>query len=384
MHNLQKKRVLEFQTRIADENIDLAVLHDPDNIYFLSGCWGYMGMDFGRPTLLVIPRTGAPTLITPGLEAEMAADMTWIEDVREWTDGIGGEWRAHLDNLLDGSIGFRVGAEPLKTHPLVFSYLRHKFSDSDIRDISEILAEMRMVKRPEEINIMRQAGQVAVAMCEAAVQKIAAGVPEYEIALAAIAAGTRKAAEFLGSRKSERLYSPVIHDLQILQSGPDLAMVHRRPTLRRIKRGDPIYMCFCPFTFLKQFKLGFDREYFVGSVSDEHAGIYDIALKAQAAALEMIRPGVQAEEVHFASLEVYRSEGFGICYRTGRGVGYSHLERPEFKDGDRTVLQAGMTFAVDGGITIAGEFGARVGDSIVVTEDGFEYLTPYPKHLQIL
>jgi len=384
MHNLQKKRVLEFQTHIADEGIDLAVIHDPDNIYFLSGFWGYLGMDFGRPTILVIPRTGAPTLITPGLEAEMAANMTWIEDIREWTDGIDGEWRALLDNLLDGSTGFRVGAEALNTHPVVFSYLRHKFSDSDIRDISEILAEMRMIKSPEEINIMRQAGLVAVAMCEAAVRKIAEGVPEYEISLAAIEAGTRKAAEFLGNRKSERLFSPVIHNPQILQSGPDLAMVHRRPTLRRINKGDPVYMCFCPFTFLKQFKLGFDREYFVGSVSDEHARVYEIALKAQAAALEMIRPGVRAEEVHFASLEVYQSEGFGICYRTGRGVGYSHLERPEFKDGDQTVLQAGMTFAVDGGITIEGEFGARVGDSIVVTEDGFEYLTPYPKHLQIL
>ena len=43
-----------------------------------------------------------------------------------------------------------------------------------------------------------------------------------------------------------------------------------------------------------------------------------------------------------------------------------------------------MTFAVDGGITIPGKFGARVGDSIVVTEEGFEYLTPYPKDLRIL
>jgi Xaa-Pro dipeptidase len=384
MHDLQKKRVLEFQTRIADENVDLAVIHDPDNIYFLSGFWGYLGMDFGRPTILVIPRTGAPTLITPGLEAEMAGNMTWIEDVREWTDGIGGEWQALLDNFFDGATGVRVGAEPLKTHPAVFSYLRQKFSDSAVKDISEILAEMRMIKSPAEIDIMRQAGQVAVAMCEAAVQTIAESVPEYEISLAAMAAGTRKAAQFLDNRKSGRLYSPVIHNLQILQSGPDLAMVHRRPTLRRINNGDPIYLCFCPFTILKQFKLGFDREYFVGRVSDEYARIYEIALKAQAAALEMIRPGVRAEEVHLASLEIYQSEGFGICYRTGRGVGYSHLERPEFKAGDQTELQAGMTFAVDGGVTIEGEFGARVGDSIVVTEDGFEYLTPYPKHLQIL
>ena len=91
---------MEFQPRIADENVDLAVIHDSDNIYFLSGYWGYLGMDFGRPTILVIPRTGSPTLITPGLEAEMARNMTWIEDIREWTDGIGGEWQALLDDLI--------------------------------------------------------------------------------------------------------------------------------------------------------------------------------------------------------------------------------------------------------------------------------------------
>jgi Xaa-Pro dipeptidase len=384
MQNLQKKRVIELQTRIADEDIDLAVIQDPDSIYFLSGFWGYLGMEFGRPTVLIIPRAGSPTLITPGLEAEMAANMTWIEDVREWTDGVAGEWRTLVDDMLDGRNKARIGVEPYKTHPAVSAYLSQKFSGSALKDISTFLSEMRMIKSPADIDIMRQAGQVAVAMCDAAARIIAEGVQEYEISLAAITAGTRRAAEFLGNGESEKLHSPMIHDLQIFQSGPDLAMVHRRPTIRRLAKGDPVYMCFCPFTLFKQVKLGFDREYFVGSVSDEHAGIYDIALKAQAAALDMIRPGVPAEEVHFASLEVYQSAGFGICYRTGRGVGYSHLESPEFKDGDKTILQPGMTFAVDGGITIEGEFGARVGDSIVVTEDGFEYLTPYPKNLRIL
>lgn len=69
-------RVVEFQRRLADEKIDLAVIHDPDNIYYLAGIWGYLGMEFGRPTILVITKTGSPTLITPGLEAEMAAHMT--------------------------------------------------------------------------------------------------------------------------------------------------------------------------------------------------------------------------------------------------------------------------------------------------------------------
>jgi len=384
MQDNSGKRVLEFQRRLVDEKIDMALIHDPDSIFYLAGFWGYLGMEFGRPTILIVPQSGSPTLVTPGMEAEMAGSMTWIKDIREWTDGIGGEWRALLENLLESSKYQTAGVENSKIHPTVFNWVKHKFSESNRKDISGILSDMRMVKSPEDIDTMRRAGQVAVTMCEAAVETIAEGVPEYEISLAALNAGTRRAAELIGTKNGPSHFSPMIHNLQVLQSGPNLSMVHGRPTLRRIEKGDPIYMCFCPFTLFKQIKLGFDREFFVGRVSDEHAKVYDIALKAQAAALAMIRPGVPAEDVHFASLEVYQSAGFGICYRTGRGVGYSYLEKPEFKDGDKTPLQAGMTFAVDGGITIPGKFGARVGDSIVVTEDGFEYLTPYPKDLRIL
>ena len=341
------KRVLEFQRRIADEKIGMAIIQDPDNIFYLTGFWGYLGMEFGRPTILIVPQSSSPTLVTPGLEAEMATSMTRIKDIRQWTDGIGGEWQNQLDDSFNRLKSKNIGLEPLKTHPMVSEYIKTKFPVSSLKDVSGILSDMRMVKNPAEIEVMRQAGQVAVAMCEAAVQTIAEGVPEYEVSLAAVTAGTRKAAEFIGDQNSGKLLSPMIHNLQVFQSGPDLSMVHRRPTLRRIEKEDPVYMCFCPFTLFKQIKLGFDREYFVGGISDEHARIYDITLDAQAAALEMIRPGIPAEEVHFAALDVYQTAGFGICYRTGRGVGYSYLECPEFKDGDKTILQAGMTFAVE-------------------------------------
>ena len=384
MANLFQQHTLEFQRRIADEKIDGALIYDPDNIYYLSAYWGYLGMQFGRPTMVFVPRSGDCTIITPGLEAEMARAMSWIEDIREWTDGIDGEWFAHLQNLLGCKKDMRLGIEHLKTHPVILKCLDREFPEVNHVEISHILAEMHMVKTPDEIAVMRQAGQVDIAMCEGGVKAIGEGVPEYEVALAVIASGTRKAAEFLGSEGPERLFSPMIYNLQVLQSGHDLSMVHRRPTVRRIQRGDPVYMCFCEMVDFKHFKLGFDREYFVGTVTDVHARIYEVALKAQAAALNSISPGVLAEEVYAASLEVYREAGFGICYRTGRGIGYSLFEKPEFKEGDKTPLQAGMTFAVDGAITIPGEFGARVGDSIVVTEDGFEYLTPYPKELRIL
>ena len=76
MQDNSGERVLELQRRLADEKIDMALIHDPDSIFYLAGFWGYLGMEFGRPTILIVPQSGSPTLVTPGMEAEMAASMT--------------------------------------------------------------------------------------------------------------------------------------------------------------------------------------------------------------------------------------------------------------------------------------------------------------------
>lgn len=385
MKSAYEKRTAEFQNRIAAASVDIAIIQDADSLFYLSGFWGYLGMQFGRPTLMVVPSVGGNAIITPSLEAEMAQKMTWVEKIVEWSDGANGEWRKCLQDILEPKKRQTIGLEINKTHPLISGYLREECPQIDIVDISEILADMRMIKTPEEIEIMRQAGQVSVAMCQGGKEVIAEGIPEYEVALAVIAAGTRKAAEFLTDEGSERLFSPMIYNLQVLQSGgPDLSMVHRRPTIRRAKRGESVYMCFCEMNNFKGVKLGFDRQYWIKEVSDEEARLYEIALKAQAAALKMIRPGVVAEDVHYAAAQVYQEEGFGLCYRTGRSVGFSLIEKPEFKVGDKTLLQPGMTFAVDGAVSIPEKAAARVGDSVVVTDDGFDYLTPYQKNLQVL
>ncbi len=384
MPNVPADRVAELQRRMVDDAIDLFVVADPDSVYYLSGFCGYLGMEFDRATMVVVPRAGDPTLVTPAMEAEMARAMSWIADVREWTDGLDGEWTGHLANLAGHPASRAIAIEADKTHPRIVEVLRREAKQASIRDSTAILADLRMIKSPNEIAVMRQAGKVAVAMCQAGREALAVGVPEYEVALAVIGGGTRKAAEFLDDSGPDRFISPTIYNLQIMQSGRHTCMVHRRSTVKKLEKGDPIYFCFCGIANFKQFKLGFDREFFLGSVTDNHARVYETAVKAQQAALSMIRPGAIANEVHAAAEEVYLSAGFSPGYRTGRGIGYSFLEEPQLKRGDRTRIQAGMTFAVDGGITVPGDFGGRIGDSIVVTDHGFEYLTDYPRELTIV
>jgi Xaa-Pro aminopeptidase len=375
-----RQRTAEFQSRLKVDGIDIAIITDESSIGYLAGFWGYLSVEFGRPTFLLLRPDEAPVVITPLMESEMVSAMTWVENIETWEDSGANRWENVLARMLGNNPG-RIGVEAAALPPVVRNWFDDAMPGIDLTNISALLGEMRMIKSPEEVQVMRQAGEIAGAMMQAAEDSLADGVPEYEAALAVINAGTRKAAGFLTARGWEAFISPMIYNLQIMQSGRDTSMVHRRASVKTLRKGDPVYFCFCNMAQFKLYKLGFDRMFFIKEVSHEAAEVQQTAIDAQQAAIAAIRPGVTAESVAEAANEIYQQRGYATGYRTGRSIGMAYLESPELKTGDRTILQSGMTFAVDGGISIDGELGGRIGDSVVVTETGSEYLTSYPRKI---
>ncbi len=375
-----RSRTIEFQSRLRDADIDLAIITDESSIAYLAGFWGYLSVEFGRPTFLLVRPDSAPQVITPLMESEMVSAMTWVEDVVTWEDAGERRWEKVLAAAIGANPG-RIGVERAALPPIVRNWFDDQLPGIELHDIAPLLGAMRMVKSAEEIEVMKQAGQIAGAMMQAAEDALAEGAPEYEAALAVINAGTRKAAGFLTAKGWEAFISPMIHNLQIMQSGRDTSMVHRRASVKALQKGDPVYFCFCNMAQFKQYKLGFDRMFFIKEVSDEAAEVQQAAIDAQQAAIATMRPGVTAESVAEAADEVYRERGYATGYRTGRSIGMAYLESPELKHGDKTVLQAGMTFAVDGGISVDGRLGGRIGDSVAVTASGTEYITEYPRKI---
>ncbi len=373
-------RTTEFQTRLKDAGIDLAIITDESSIAYLAGFWGYLSVEFGRPTFLLVRPDQSPIVITPLMESEMVSAMTWVEDIHTWEDSGPNRW----ENILNKAIGDnprRIGVEVAALPPIVRNWFDDQMPGVGLNNISDIMGDMRMIKSAEEIEVMKQAGQIAGAMMAGAEDALGEGRPEFEAALAVIDAGTRKAAGFLTDKGWEAFISPMIHNLQIMQSGTDTSMVHRRASVKPLSKGDPVYFCFCNMAQFKQYKLGFDRMFFIKEISDEAAEVQQAAIDAQQAAIAAIKPGVTAESIAQAANEVYAEHNFETGYRTGRSIGMAYLESPELKEGDKTLLQAGMTFAVDGGISVDGELGGRIGDSIVVTETGCEYITEYPRKI---
>jgi len=372
-----EKHLQQLSANLDQAGIDVAIITDDDSVYYYSGYYDYLHMEFGRPTLLMVSRDGDSLLITPTIDERTALTHACVERIEAWNDGLGKEWREHIPGMLNGA--GRVAIEMQRMPAPVREYVGSLVDDNQLVDLTPFIAAMRMVKSEPELQLARHAGEVANAMMAAGRGAIGAGVAEFEVALATSQAGTRKAAELLDSHYPGSEMSPNTHFLQIMASGEDIVKTHHRASNRVMARGEPVFLCFCGMTNFHKFKLGFDRTFWIEELEDaSQAGVYQVALDSQASALSALRPGVAAEDVHAAYAEVIQSAGYDYPFRCGRGTGFSYLEQPQLVTGDSTLLQPGMVLAVDGSVS-TGSFRAQVGDSFIVTEDGYEALTDHPK-----
>ncbi len=379
---MYEARMITLRTEMAKNGIDVALITDDDNVYYLTGYYDYLHMEFGRPTILVVSRAGPSLLITPSIDLNSAQAAARVDKIAAWNDGMGAEWRAELPVAVQE--GERIGIEPDHMPALVRRYLDELVGAQNLTSVTPILSQMRMIKSTHELQLARHAGQVANAMMNAGRSAIGDGVPEYEVALATSQAGTRKAAALLAAYYDDTDMSPNTHFLQIMASGETITKTHHRATTRIMHHGEPVFLCFCGMTNFHRFKLGFDRTFWIGEMADpSQAKVYEVALASQQAALDALRPGVTAESVHAAYAEVIQGAGYEYPFRCGRATGFSFLEVPQLVTGDITVLQPGMVLAVDGSVTVQG-FRAQIGDSFIITETGYEPLTEHPKTIDQL
>ena len=378
-----KKNLENLKTSLQKNNIDIAIITDDDSLYYFTGYFDYLHMSFGRPTLLLVPKDSESVLITPLIDVHLVSKNCPVDKIITWNDGVGDEWREHLPKYIKKNLN--IGIEKFKISTLVLNYISSLTEEKFLSNITPTLDSIRMIKTKEELKIAKSAGKVAEAMMNAGKEAIGDNVPEYEVALATSQAGTRKAAEILKNEFDDSNMSPLIHFLQIMASGRDLPKTHHRASTKIIKQGEPVFLCFCGMTNFHKFKLGFDRTFWVKEIRDKsQIKTYETAVQSQKAALSVLGPGVKAEDVHAAYADAIQSAGYPYpTFRCGRATGFSMLEEPQLVSGNTTILQPGMVFAVDGSANEE-TFRAQVGDSFIITENGYDQITNFSKKIEDL
>jgi Xaa-Pro dipeptidase len=158
---------------------------------------------------------------------------------------------------------------------------------------------------------------------------------------------------------------------------------HARPDYA-IKSGDALLFDFGGS--YQGYHADITRTFFVREVSDFDRAFYETVLAANAKGREVSRAGITASDVDDAVQVVLEQSQFAQYrrHKTGHGLGLDVHEAPQIMRGNHQVLEPGMVFTIEPGLYRAGEAGVRIEDDVVVTEQGIECLTSFPRDIRLV
>jgi Xaa-Pro dipeptidase len=164
--------------------------------------------------------------------------------------------------------------------------------------------------------------------------------------------------------------------------GKRSAFPHAVPSRDRLSKGVALILSFG--ARVGGYNVECERSFFVGQPTDYARRLFDAMLAAHDEGAQAMKEGAVAEEVDRRSLDQIRKAGFGqfLRHRTGHGIGLEGHESPWIAEGDRTVLQEGMTFSCEPGVYDPNFGGFRHSDTVVVRKEHGEILNRYPTRLE--
>ena len=370
-------RLEKAQGKMADAGLDGILLTTHPDLFYFTGFLTRFWESPTRPWFLILPQTGMPVAVIPGIGAALMA-KTWIDDTRTWSapnlqdDGV-----TLLADTLDeiigkGRIGIPSGHETSLRMPLQdFDRLKKKASGIEFTNDAGIVRALRMVKSPAEIGKIRNICTIA----------------------------DRAFARMGEIAKIGESHASVFRNFQglLLEEGADWvpylaggAGPHGYDDVispagdTPLTRGDVLMLdtgavrdgYFCDF----------DRNFAIGPPRRENKDAHHKLIEATQAGFETAKPGNTAADLFHAMDKVLTGgSGKSDVGRLGHGLGIQLTEWPSLIPADDTILEDGMVLTLEPGIQTRDEFMLVHEENIVVKASGSEYLTrPYAKEMEVI
>jgi len=364
-----------------DEAVDAMIVLAPANTYFVSG---FRAIIYSRPVVALM--WDEPALIIPELEEAHARGRSVIRNIRAYSDmalgGLTGKstFQLAIDLTVEvmrelGLRGRRIGFEPTSFTVDGHAYLAEAWG-KPLVPVKGVVERLRTIKDEEELRLIRIGAELAEHGMRIEVDGSVPGATEIEIMAHGNAAMLELAARRYPDLHITSGSRPV--------SGEKSVLPHSIPSGRRLGSRDiVIHGTGC---VVEGYYSEDERTIFVGAPTPQQERLFEIMVRAQQAAVDAIRPGVRCKEIDRAARSVIDDAGYGaqFTHRTGHGIGIDIHEAPYFSASDETVLQPGMVMSVEPGIYVEGAGGFRHSDTIIVTKDGCDVLTKFPKNLAAL
>jgi D-alanyl-D-alanine dipeptidase len=359
-----KSRLEHAGQATADAGLDgLIVAPGPDLVYLI----GYDPPPLERLTALLVRPDARPVLMVPELERPRAeaAGAADLAEIQIWRDGdsMYGPAGAWLQDATRFGVSDRLWAVHLLG-------LLRAVPHMEFEPASPVLSTLRMRKDDEELQLLARTGRCADEAFRRITAERVEGRTEAHVA--------RALSQHLLDAGCEAVA------FCIVAAGSNGASPHHEPADRPIRRGDAVVLDFGGW--VGGYASDTTRTVVVGGPSEEQREVHAIVREAQEAAFAAAVPGVPAEEVDRAARRVVEDAGYGetFFHRTGHGIGLEEHEDPYIVEGNRQVLEPGMTFSIEPGIYLEGRFGVRIEDIVAMTEDGAVRYNNTPRELLVV
>lgn len=350
------ERIRRAQAGASAAGVDALLLSPGSDLRYLTG---YQALPLERLTCLVLRADADPVLVVPNLERPAAlaspAGAAGLEIVGwDQTDDPYALVARLVPDAKAVSLDNQMWAEKVLRLRAALPGVRQHLA-------SDVISPLRMRKSPAEIEALRQAG--------AAIDRVHARMPEW------LRAGRTEREVGADIAEAIRAEGHETVDFVIVGSGPNGASPHHEVSDRVIRPGDPVVVDIGGTT-----PAGYcsdcTRTYVVGEPSANFLASYEVLRRAQAAAVDHVRPGVTCASVDAAARDVITEAGYGdlFIHRTGHGIGLQTHEDPYIVSGNDQLLEPGMAFSIEPGIYLPGRHGARIEDIVVCVTDGVESL----------
>jgi Xaa-Pro dipeptidase len=367
----RRGRIEKARRLMSERGVDALMLTGGTSLVYFSGMhWGLSERLFA----MVLPVKGDAFYVCPAFEEERAREqiatgpLGGSADVRTWEEHEDPYQRVAQGLRDRGIAAGSLGIE--ETIRFVFSDGVAKAAPTvKVTSGTPISAGCRITKDAHELALMRLASQVTLKAYEAAWKALKDGMTQDDFA-SLVALAHRQLGFEGGAGVQVGQYSALPH-------GSITPQVVREGSILLIDGGCAV----------EGYVSDISRTFVLGKATDKMKQVFDIEYAAQTAALKAARPGVPCEAVDAAARKVITDAGSGPDYkyfthRVGHGMGMDGHEWPYLVKGNTLPLAPGMTFSDEPGIYIPGEFGVRLEDDMIITEQGAELTTPQSPSLE--
>jgi len=352
-------RLTHARTQLAQIRIDALLITQLANIRYLCGFSG---------------STGA--LVISERQTVFFTDGRYSEQAREEVRGAGIRIRKGKSALVAAAEWLcrqsrirRIGIEP--SHLSVAdrtSLARSLRPGARLVESPPIVERLRMIKDSDEIAKIRDACHLGVDLFDRVLRVLRGGVRESDVA-GELEFAARKAGV------DQMAFSTIV------AGGSRSALPHGRASRARIPAQGFVV---CDFgVILAGYCSDMTRTVCVGRITNDQRVAYNAVKDAHQAALNSVKPGITVAKVDQAARKLLRErklERF-FTHSTGHGLGLEIHESPRVAAGQDEQVRPGMVITIEPGVYLPGKYGVRIEDTIVVTETGYEILTPCSKDL---